>query len=417
MTGHPPWRAGRLRLAAAGLGAALAMSGCVPFMPGGGAGPGGVRGPVRVALVDVFSGTSPYASQGSYLQNSLQIEIDAMNAAGGLLGSHVELVTVDDQLSLARTSDVVRQVTADRTIRLLVGPSFAGLFLAAKPLVDQARLPNCLTSMAADDLMQGARYSFRAGAQDHAGVPALLGYVQHGTQLKKIGLIAEEDGVGQSLDQQLSEQAGRFGLQYMGAAFAPANGDQKAQVQQILRQGAEAVVLSNNPATATRTLQAITALKVGARLKTFGLSGLAGYAFPQQAGDAAGGVVFVSTIQSYMSDVPEARWPPAYHEFVKKAQTRFGLAPNGVEIKAVPAAGDCIVEWARAVQAANDFDGTKVAHAWERLDVPAAQSVLGVRERFSVDDHDAVPPDGIAVYQWVRNGPAWGLKQLAGPAA
>jgi branched-chain amino acid transport system substrate-binding protein len=406
----------RLRLAAA-LCAALAAAGCMPLVGGGTAGPGGARGPVRVALVDVFSGTSPYASQGSYLQNSLQLEIDAMNAEGGLLGSKVELVTVDDQLNLARTSDAVRQVVADRSIRLLVGPSFAGLFLAAKPQVEQARLPNCLTTMAADDLMQGARHSFRAQPQDHASVPALLGYVQHGTQLKKIGLIAEEDGVGQSFDQQLSGQAAHFGLQYLGAAFATATGDQKAQVQQILRQGAEAVVLSNNPATATRTLQAIAALKVGGRLRTFGFGGLAGYAFPQQAGDAANGVVFTSTIQSYLSDVPEARWPSAYHDFVRKAQARFGLAPNGVEIKAVPAAADCIVQWARAVQAANDFGGDRVARAWERLDLPAAQSVLGVRERFSADDHDAVPPDAIAVYQWAKNGATWSLKQLVGPPA
>ncbi|HEY4028290.1 MAG TPA: ABC transporter substrate-binding protein, partial [Candidatus Dormibacteraeota bacterium] len=233
-----------LRAAVAGLCAAAIAGGCVG---GGGPGPGGSRGTVRVALIDVFSGTSPYASQGAYLQNSLQIEIDAMNADGGLLGSRVELVSIDDQLSLATTADQMRRVAADRSIRLLVGPSFAGMYLAAKPLVDQVRLPNCLTNMAADDLMQGARYSFRAQAQDHASVPALLGYVQHGTQLKKIGLIAEEDGVGQSFDQQLSGQAARFGLQYLGAAFAPATGDQKAQVQQIIKQGAEGVVLSNNP--------------------------------------------------------------------------------------------------------------------------------------------------------------------------
>jgi hypothetical protein len=86
-------------------------------------------------------------------------------------------------------------------------------------------------------------------------------------------------------------------------------------------------------------------------------------------------------------------------------------------MKAVPAAADCIVEWARAVQAANDFDGTHIARAWETLDVPAAQSVLGVHERFAPDDHDAVPVDALGVYQWVKNADKWGLKQLAGPTA
>ncbi|TMC02145.1 MAG: hypothetical protein E6J41_30900, partial [Chloroflexi bacterium] len=190
-----------------------------------------------------------------------------------------------------------------------------------------------------------------------------------------------------------------------------------AQVQQMLKLGADAIVLSDDPGTAAKTIQAISALKATARLKTLGFGGLSGYAFPQQAGDAANGVTFTSTIQSYLSDVPQARWPPAYRDFVTKAQTRFGLAANGVEIKAVPAAADCVVQWAKAVAAANSFDGTTVAKAWEGLDVPAAQSVLGVRERFAADDHDAVPMDSLGVYQWVKNGDRWGLKQLTGPTA
>jgi len=398
----------------------LCLAGCgggaLPFM-GGGGGSGVVHGPVKVALVDVFSGTSPYASQGTLLQNSLQIEIDAVNAQGGLLGNQVQLVTADDQLDPTRTATVVKQLLADRSVRLLVGPSLAGLYLAAMPYVNQARVPDCLTSMAADDLMTGARYTFRAQAPDQASVPALLGYVQHGTQIKKIGLIAQNDGVGQGRDAQLSDQAAKFGLQYVGAAFVPATGDQKAQVQQMLKLGADAIVLSDDPGTAARTIQAISALKATARLKTLGFGGLSGYAFPQQAGDAANGVTFTSTIQSYLSDVPQARWPPAYRDFVTKAQTRFGLGANGVEIKAVPAAADCVVQWAKAAAAANSFDGTTVAKAWEGLDVPAAQSVLGVRERFAADDHDAVPMDSLGVYQWVKNGDRWGLKQLTGPTA
>jgi branched-chain amino acid transport system substrate-binding protein len=407
----------RLRATVASAAGCLVLAGCSGLPAAGGGGPGAVQGPVKVALVDVFSGTSPYASQGSYLQNSLQIEIDALNAQGGLLGKQVQLVTADDQLDPARTVTVAKQLLADRSVRLLVGPSFAGLYLAAMPPIVQARVPNCLTSMAADDLMANAPYSFRAQAQDQASIPTLLGYLQHGTQIKKIGLVAENDGIGQSHDAQLSDQAARFGLQYVGAAFVAPTGDQKAQVQQMLKLNADAIVVSDNPATAARTLQAIAALKATARLKTLGFSGLSGYGFPVQAGDPANGLVFTSTIETYLSDVPEVRWPPAYRDFVKKAQARFGAAANGVEMKAVPAAADCLAQWARAVQIANDFDGTRVAKAWETMDVPAVQSVLGVHEHFTPDDHDAVPPDGLGVYQWVKNATTWGLKQLIGPTA
>jgi branched-chain amino acid transport system substrate-binding protein len=391
----------------------LAACGSVPLVSGA-QGVISRGGPVKVGLVDVFSGSPAYAALGPALQNSLQVEIDDLNAHGGLLGARLQLVTADDQYNPAVAPDVVRRLLADRSVRLLVGPSFAGLYLGAKPVVELNRVPNCLTSMAADDVMRSAPFSFRAQAPDRASVPALLAYIQRSTPLKKVGLVTDEDSAGQDTDRQLSDQAGRTGLQYIGAAFAGA-GDQKAQVQQMLQRGAEAVVLSGNPATAARTLQAIRAAKAGAKLKAFGFSALGSYTFAQQAGDAASGLTFASTIQQYLSDVPETRWPPAYRTFVKSVLARYGPAQNGVQINGVPAAADCVLQWARAVQTANDFDGIKVARAWETLDVPAAESVLGVREQFTPADHDAVPADSLFVYQWTRTGDRWTLKQLAGP--
>ena len=404
---------GRVRAAAAGLAAWLSLAGCGSLPFAGGPTEVASQGPVKIALVDVFSGSSSYASRGPALQNSLQVAIDDLNARGGVAGSRLQLVAADDQYSVMATPDAVRRLLADRSVKLLVGPSFAGLYLGAKPLIEQARVPNCLTLMAADDVMSSAPFSFRISEPDRSDVPALLGSIRS-AGLKKVGLITDDGAVGQGTDRSLSDQAGRAGLQYIGAAFVAA-GDQKAQVQQMIQRGAEAVVLSGDPATAGRTLQAIRQANAGMRLKTFGFGALASYGFVQQVGDPANGLVLVSTIQSYLSDVPEARWPPAYRSFVKDVLARYGPASNGVEMKGIPAAADCVLDWARAVQAAGDFDGTRVARAWETLDVPASQSVLGVHERFSPGDHDAVPADGLFVYQWTRSGDRWTLKQLAAP--
>jgi len=400
----------------AALSACLATSACgLPFTNGApiGLGP---KGPVKVALVDVFSGNSGYAHLGPYLKNSLQVQIDGLNATGGLLGSKIQLVTADDQYDMTKTADVVKQVLADRSVKLLVGPSFAGLYLRAKPIIEQARVPNCLTAMAADDVMRRARFSFRAQEADSARMIALLTYIRKNTQMRKVGLIADDDGIGHGYDSQLSEQSGKAGLLYIGAAFVTGTADVKTPAQQMLQRGAEAVVLSNDPATASKTLQAIKQLNASAKLKAFGFSGLSSYSWVQQLGDPASGLVFASTIQAYISDVPEARWPPAYRSFAKEVIARYGTAPNGVEMQGLAAGADCIAQWARAVQAARDFDGTAVVRSWETLDIPASESVLGVHEQFSPANHDAVPPDALCIYQWVKNGNRWGLRLLAGPA-
>lgn len=97
------WRAVTvLKAAVAAHAAWLAASACAfPFANGAPMGLG-ARGPVKVAL-EVFSGSSGHAYLGPYLKNSLQAQIDDLNAHGGLLGSEVQLATADDQYDLTRT--------------------------------------------------------------------------------------------------------------------------------------------------------------------------------------------------------------------------------------------------------------------------------------------------------------------------
>lgn len=403
----------RLRL----LAAAVALAAAGACSVGAGTGTPAVQtagGPVKVAVVDVLSG--PSASLGVAVRNSVQLQVDQLNAGGGLLGRRVELVVADDELKPDKAGALTRQVLEDGAVRLLVGPSLAGLFLSARPAIAGARVPNCVAQMAADDLMAEAPFTFRNQESTASRIPSLLAYVQKGTQVRRLGLLTEGDAFGVGYDRQLLDEAGKFGLQYVGAASVPAAGDVRSLIQVMLQRGAEGVVLPDSPGAAGRVLQAIKQVNAQSRLRTFGLGGLGAYAFPQQAGDLAAGVVFVSTIQAYMSDVPDTAWPPLYRDLVRGVVSKFGRESNGVEIKGSAAAADCVVQWSRAVRNANSFDGPKVVKAWEMLDLPPAQNLLGVRETFSSTDHDAVPPDGLFVYQWGKTGAQWGLKQLAGPA-
>jgi branched-chain amino acid transport system substrate-binding protein len=406
-------RARRWALAAILCGLLLSAAACGGMPVGGLRAPTIPGGVVKVALVDALTG--PLASTGIAVRNSVSVAVDELNAGGGVLGVRVEMMAVDDQGGPDRTALATRQALADPAVRLLVGPSYAGLFLAARPAVAQAGMANCVAMMEADDLINGAPFSFRTQEPTAARIPALLTYMQRGASVKKLGLVIDEGISGRDYDQQLTDLAAKYGVQYVGAAFAANASDQRPLVQQLLQRGADALVLSDNQATAGRTLLALKQLNAIGRVRTFGFSGLGAYSFPQQVGDLAAGLTFASTVQTYLSDLPQGRWPPAYRDFVTRIQTRFGPAENGVEMRGRPAAAACITEWARAVRAANDFDGARVARAWERLDVPAAESVLGARERFSPTDHNAVAEDGLFVYQWARTGTRWGLKQLAGP--
>jgi hypothetical protein len=45
-----------------------------------------------------------------------------------------------------------------------------------------------------------------------------------------------------------------------------------------------------------------------------------------------------------------------------------------------------------------------VASAWEHVDLPAAATALGVRERLSPADHTSVARSSLVAYTWTRAG-------------
>jgi branched-chain amino acid transport system substrate-binding protein len=398
----------RTRLAAGLIAGLLALSACGLQARGQ---PAGLHGKVRIALVNVFSG--PMAFAGEYVQNSLQVEVDALNARGGLLGQRLEVVAADDEQNPAKGAELVREQLTEGDVRLLVGPSNSEVALAAKSAINAAQVPNCGLDLT-DGVMSNAPYTFRIQEQDQYRIGALLGYLTRGrTEIKRIALLNDGSATGQVYERQLQEQTPRFGLQYMGGVPVLGSGDHRPALQQLVQRGAQAVLLPGEPVMAGRILLAVEQLGLSKQLQLLGTSELGAYSFALQTGGAVDGLIFEHTIQSYLTDIPAARWPPLYRSFVSRITGQYGFAANGVEMKGLPAAADCVVEWSKAVRAANTFNGPAVARAWERLDLAPSETVLGARERLSPQNHDGLGPDGIFVYQWAKNGDRWTLKQLA----
>jgi len=355
---------------------------------------------VEVALVDVFSG--PTAETGRQLRNGLELQAGLINAAGGLLGQRVEVVTADGELNPAKAAELVRQQAGDPSVGLVVGPNDTASFLAARPALEAGGMTSCLTRLS-DEAMSAARASFRVGPANSAEVAVLLNAVRATKKNPRIGLLDEGDELGRSYDSQLVAQSSGAGLAYIGHLAAPPGTDQRAALQQLVAQGAQLVVLSQQPAAAVRIAQAATQLGAG-RPVLAGFGALADYAFASQGGDAATGALVATTPQLYLTSAPEARWPPAYRTFVDASSRLYGLGIDGMQLQAAPAAADCLRQWARAVRQAGMFRGAAVARAWEALDLPASETSLGVRERLTTGDHNAVAQDQLVAYTWTKEG-------------
>ncbi|MDQ6741654.1 MAG: ABC transporter substrate-binding protein [Candidatus Dormibacteraeota bacterium] len=369
---------------------------------------------VEVALVDSFSGSG--AAVGRRAENSLRVQVDALNARGGLLGRRVEVISADDESNPDKARELVRELLNDSRVQLLVGPGSSATFDAVKPAVRRAQVPNCVSTVA-DAAMADSPFTFRTAPADRDRLSSLLAYLRRDhPEVTSVGLI---DGGGQPAqlgDDLVGEQASGRGLSYIGRASAGfSDADAVSAVQQLAGQGAQAALVSGRPELVARVAAGIVAAGLQGKLPLLGLDGVGDYSFPSLTGDAAGGSAFAGSIQSYLTPQPEAAWPAGYRDFVHRVSQAYGYGTDGVEITGAPAVADCVRQWSSAVRRAGTFAGPEVTRAWEQLDVPATQTALGVREKASPANHTTVAADSVFVYSWVRRGSAYRLRQLAGP--
>ncbi len=374
----------------------------------------GVQRIVKVAVVGDFSGPPPASGRNEL--NSLQVEADQVNASGGVLGSRVEVVAADSELNPVKAAALVRQQLADDEVKLLVGPNFTAGYMAVKGDIAQATMPNCVTSVT-DDALTGSAFTFRSDAGQRSSVTTLLAYV-HRSQpdVKKLGLLDAGDETAQSYDRQLTQQAPRLGLTYLGHASAT-EADAGPAVQRLVGMGAQAVVLSTEPASAARIALAVQQSGASPRPLLLGFQSLSSYEFPSLAGDAAVNAAFTDTSDAYLTDSPDASWPAGYRTFVHNLTHQYGYATNGVDMNGSPAVADCLLQWSRAATRAGSFRGPDVVKAWEDLDLGQTDTVLGVPERLSAADHDAVGVNSVLIYRWARVGGRYRLNQIATPPA
>ncbi len=121
------------QLGSLSLGALLLFSGCKK----GGAGASGDRIPVG----EYASLTGLTASFGTASHNGTLLVIDKANAAGGVLGKKINLITEDDQSKPGEAATAVRKlISRDRVVALL-GEIASSRSLEAGPIAQQSKIP------------------------------------------------------------------------------------------------------------------------------------------------------------------------------------------------------------------------------------------------------------------------------------
>ena len=205
-----------------------------------------------VGAAEPLSGT--YAAAGLDIVHALKAEADIINTKGGILGHHVQVVSVDTGSDPQKAISAVQQLVNSHTLNMFEPDVIYGA--TQLPLTKNFLSVNIC---AAPDCSAGSKYPLNFTLNPPAAdqVPSLVAYAkQH--RYTKVGILATNDAQGTYFTQQATSDAKAGGVTIAGTqSFSPTATDISAEVQALKGSGAEAIFTWAAGATITTVMKAV----------------------------------------------------------------------------------------------------------------------------------------------------------------
>jgi branched-chain amino acid transport system substrate-binding protein len=312
--------------------------------------------------------------------------IEEINAAGGLLGRKVRLITEDDQSKPEEAGTVVTKLINQDGVVAVIGQVASSHSLAAAPICQNNQIPMVSPSSTNPRVTQVGDYIFRVCFIDPFQGAVMAKFAANTLKAKRVAILVDvrsDYSVGlQTFFRQQFKQLG--GEVISEQSYSQGDSDFRAQLTQIKAQNPEAIYVPGYY-TEVGTI-ARQAKELGLNVPLLGGDGWDSQKLFEIGGE--------SVVGSYISNHYSVDDPsPAIQKFVKDYETKYKQKPD-----ALAALGyDAAKILADAITRAGSTNGDKIRDA-----LGATKDFQGVTGKITINaDRNAVKP---AVVLKVENG-------------
>ena len=178
--------------------------------------------PIRIGWLSSLTG--PLSSAAIAENQGVQFAVDEINAAGGVNGRKLELVTRDTAGDPTKAVNLAKQLAFTEKVHFVIGPVNSGESLATVPIVSRAGIPNLVIGTV-DELVDPAKYprAFRAINTNRQWIEAANGYALNVLKRKKVAVIGDTTGYGTSSAKTAGELLEKAGIKPVYTALLDPN--------------------------------------------------------------------------------------------------------------------------------------------------------------------------------------------------
>jgi branched-chain amino acid transport system substrate-binding protein len=275
--------------------------------------------PLKIAIIGAMSGTT--ASLGDYMTKGVTLAVEQKNAAGGIQGCQIELVTYDDEADPTKSTGLAQKVATEDNVIAAWATTNSSTALSDLPIFEQYKIPQLTNGTNVDITNQGSAYVFRATPAGPAFENSLINYlVKEG--FTKFSIIGDNTAYGKGeADYQIAALKANSLEPLDVEEHGADDKDFTGQLTKIMASQPEVILLADSEVAGG--LVAKQARQLGFEGTIAGGVAMGSAKFLETAGDAAEGVYFTAAYPGNdandqtkaFADAFQARWgiEPEFH--------------------------------------------------------------------------------------------------------
>lgn len=314
---------------------------------------------IRIGQFGSMTGSE--ASFGRSTDKGIRLAIDAQNAAGGVKGKKIVLLTEDDEGKPEEAAAVVKKLITQDKVMALLGEVASTRSLFAAPIAQEAKIPMVSPSSTNPKVTQAGDYIFRVCFIDPFQGSVMARFAHDNLKLKKVAILKDlKSDYSLGLADAFTEKFKKLGGEIIAEqTFQSGDSDFSGQLTRIKASNPDAIFI---PAYYTDVgLIARQVRKLGIKATLLGGDGWDSPVLFQIGGDSVNGSYFSNHYATESTN-------KATQEFIKKYKDKYGETPDGMAASGYDAARILMEAIARAPQVTpsgirdalattKDFDG------------------------------------------------------------
>ena len=333
---------------------------------------GGCAKPTDTIKIGEFASlTGKEAAFGQSSHKGTLLAIEEINAAGGVLGKKLELVTEDNQSKAGESATIVKKLIARDKVVAILGEVASSRSLEAAPICQAAKIPQISPSSTNPSVTATGDYIFRVCFIDPFQGVVMAKFAKDTLKIRKVAVLtsvssAYSVGLAKYFKERFAADGGTVAIEQK---YSEGDKDYKAQLTAIKAAGIEGIFVPGYYTEAALVCK--QAKDLGLSVPIFGGDG---WEAPQLL-EIGGGAVEGAYYSTHYS--PENQ-TPAVTTFLAKFSQRW----NKETPDAMAALGyDSAMVLVDAIKRAGTTEGPKLRDA-----LAATKNYLGITGNTTLDD-------------------------------